>query len=171
MDSRALIQRLDANRSVFATLLDGATDEQARWRPRPEKWSLLEVTCHLLDEEREDFRRRLELTLRDPKASWPPIDPPGWVKERRYQDRDFALTLEEFIAEREQSITWLQSIDDPDWDHCFEHALLGELRAGDLLTSWVAHDFLHIRQIVGLHFGWASKVADPYTPDYAGEWS
>ena len=171
MESSAMIHRLEANQAVFAPLVECVTDEQARWRPQPEKWSLLEVVCHLLDEEREDFRQRLDLTLRDPEIPWPPIDPPGWVEQHRYQDRNFTAALLDFLAEREKSIVWLQNLSTPTWDNPYQHPLLGTIRAGDLLTSWVAHDFLHIRQIVGLQWAWASKVASPYNPGYAGEWS
>ena len=171
MESKELIQRLESNQAVFAPLVDGVTDEQARWRPGPRKWSLLEVVCHLLDEEREDFRQRLRLTLGDPKAPWPPIDPPGWVKERRYQERDFTTSLVEFLAEREESLAWLRTLTDPAWNNRYEHPLLGGICAGDLLTSWVGHDFLHIRQIVSLQWSWAESVAEPFNPGYAGEWS
>jgi DinB superfamily len=171
MESEALIRRLEANQAVFAPLVDGVTNEQSRWRPQPGKWSLLEVVCHLLDEEREDFRQRLELTLADPSIAWPPIDPPGWVIERNYQERDFTISLVEFLAERERSLAWLRSLDAPTWDNSYAHPLLGPIRAGDILASWVAHDFLHIRQIVGSQFGWAAQVAEPYNPGYAGEWS
>ena len=171
MDSKALIQRLDANRAVFPPLIGAVTEEQARWRPGPDKWSLLEVVCHLLDEEREDFRRRLDLTLRDPESPWPPIDPPAWVEQRRYRDRDLGASLAEFLAERDNSLAWLRSLADPAWENRYEHPLLGTIRAGDLLASWVGHDLLHIRQIIGLQWGWAASLAGPYDTKYAGEWS
>ena len=171
MDSKALIQRLEGNQAVFAPLVDGVSDEQARWSPQPGKWSLLEVVCHLLDEEREDFRQRLELTLADPTTQWPPIDPPRWATDRRYLEQTFPSSLVGFLADREQSLNWLQSLDAPAWNKCYEHPLLGPIGAGDIMVSWVAHDFLHMRQIVGLQFGWASKIAEPYNPGYAGDWS
>ena len=171
MDSKTVIARLGSNQAVLAHLVSEVTDEQARWRPRPDKWSLLEVVCHLLDEEREDFRRRLQLTLGEPGAAWPPIDPVAWVRDRRYQDRDLLASFAEFLAERDSSLAWLESLYAPAWDNGYEHPLLGTIRAGDLLASWVAHDLLHIRQIVGLQWGWAAAAAEPFTPGYAGEWS
>lgn len=71
------IARLSANVATFEHLLAGVSPDQARWKPDPLQWSILEVVNHLADEEVEDFRQRLELTLRDPKAEWPPIDPQG----------------------------------------------------------------------------------------------
>ena len=62
------------------------------------KWSTLEVVCHLYDEEREDFRQRLDIILHRPEAKWPPIDPVGWVSARKYNERDLAQSLAEFLA-------------------------------------------------------------------------
>jgi hypothetical protein len=36
-------------------MLRGVTEAQARWKPAPEEWSILEVINYLCDEEREDF--------------------------------------------------------------------------------------------------------------------
>ena len=172
MNPKALIERLEANQAVLAHLVNEVSGEQARWRPAPDKWSLLEVVCHLLDEEREDFRHRLQSTLADPATPWPGIDPPGWVTERKYAERELLPVFSEFLAERDRSLGWLGILPDPypAWDNAYEHPSLGVIRAGDLLASWVAHDLLHIRQIAGLHFAWAARAAEPFTPDYAGEW-
>lgn len=87
MDAAALVARLAAGRDAIPALLAGVDGGQARWRPAPEQWSLLEIACHLLDEERDDFRARVDLTLHRPDEPWPGIDPPGWVTARRYQER------------------------------------------------------------------------------------
>ena len=50
------------------------------------------------------------------------------------------------------------------------HPIFGGLSAGDLLASWVAHDFLHLRQLARLQFQYASLLAEPYSTRYAGEW-
>jgi hypothetical protein len=39
-------------------LVSRVSDEQARWKPEADSWSILEVVNHLYDEEREDFRTR-----------------------------------------------------------------------------------------------------------------
>ncbi len=75
MQSDGLRERLRANAAVIAALVAGVTDEQARWKPDPAQWSILEVMGHLADEEVEDFRTRLDLTLHRPEAEWPRIDP------------------------------------------------------------------------------------------------
>ncbi len=75
MDLDYSIDRLSKNRWAFESLVKGASPEQVRWKPSPDKWSMLEVINHLYDEEREDFRARLEPVLADPRRPLSPIDP------------------------------------------------------------------------------------------------
>jgi hypothetical protein len=82
------------------TLVAGMTLAEARTRPAPESWSALEVICHLCDEEREDFRQRLDIILHRPQEPFPPIDPQGWVTTRHHNERDLAEMIDNFAAER-----------------------------------------------------------------------
>ena len=165
----SFLDRLDKNRSVFESLIRGVRVDQARWRPSPDKWSILEVINHLYDEEREDFRQRIELVLADPARGWPLIDPRNWVVTRGYNERDLDMSLNSFFAEREKSVAWLAQLSSPEWSNSNEGPN-GTLRAGDLLASWVAHDFLHIRQLARLHWQYVGAVADPYQTTYGGPW-
>lgn len=163
-----LIDQLERNSAALQALFRGVGDEQARWRPAPEKWSILEVVNHLYDEERDDFRRRIDLTLHEPETPWPGINPQGWVSERRYNERDLGESLRGLAAEREQSVAWLRALKSPDWTLARTHPVAGRLSAGDLLASWVAHDFLHMRQVAGLHLAHAALLSKPYSQRYAG---
>ena len=107
--------RLRQSAAAIVALAQGVTLEQARWKPTPEEWSLLEVICHLCDEEREDFRQRLDLTLHHPEADWPPIHPSAWVTERAYNQRDLPAMVAAFAQERDRSLAWLDSLSHPDW--------------------------------------------------------
>nr|AIA13471.1 DinB superfamily [uncultured bacterium] len=163
------INRLSGNASVFEGLTRQVSDEQARWKPSPDKWSILEVVNHLDDEERDDFRFRLDSVLRDPEKSWPPIDPPGWAVARRYNERELNESLERFLVERRKSVEWLKELTEPRLENTYAHPQ-GDITAGDLLASWVAHDHLHIRQIARLHWQYLNSIAAPYKTAYAGEW-
>lgn len=163
------IDRFSKNRGVFESLVGNVSLEQARWKPTPDKWSMLEVINHLYDEEREDFRQRLELVLVDPGHAWPPIDPRNWVITRRYNERELETSLNDFLDEREKSLVWLRQLSGPNWQNSNEGPN-GILRAGDLLASWLAHDFLHIRQLSRLHWQYVGDKAEPYQTAYAGPW-
>ncbi|MGH9872457.1 MAG: DinB family protein [Pyrinomonadaceae bacterium] len=163
------INRFSKNREVFSGLLEGVSLELARWKPSPDKWSMLEVVNHLYDEEREDFRQRVQLVLADPKQAWPPIDPRTWVTARGYNDRELDTSLNDFFSEREKSLLWLRGLSEPNWQNS-NTGPNGTLRAGDLLASWLAHDFLHIRQLTRLHWQYLGAISDPYQTAYGGPW-
>jgi hypothetical protein len=157
------------NAASIRSLVQGVADEQARWKPDPDSWSILEVINHLYDEEREDFRLRLDCILHQPDRPWPAIDPQGWVSQRRYNDRDLEQSLSNFLCERETSRTWLNGLPAPNWQAAYE-APFGRITAGDMFAAWVAHDLLHLRQLVELHWAYTVRAVQPYGVRYAGEW-
>ena len=71
----SLINALERFPDLLRAAVSKLAPEDARWRPPDGAWSILEIVSHVADEEVEDFRRRLEITLADPAAEWPPIDP------------------------------------------------------------------------------------------------
>src|SRR4026209_2968670 len=102
------IVRLSQTVGVIAGLTNGVSTEQARWKPAADRWSILEVVNHLYDEERDDFRARLDGLLHRPGQPLPSIDPPRWAVERRYNERDLAESLARFLDERQKSLAWLK---------------------------------------------------------------
>ena len=169
MDHKKIASELERNRNVFQRLLHGLTAEEVRRRPGPNKWCLLEIICHLLDEEKEDFRMRTRLVLEDPRQDLPKIDPVSWVKERKYMEQDFESKLQEFLKERDRSVQWLTSLKNPDWKSCRQHPTLGPMTAGLFLSNWLAHDYLHLRQIIRLKFDQLQSDSGQDLT-YAGSW-
>jgi len=147
----------------------GVSTEQACWKPDPEAWSILEVINHLYDEERLDFRVRVEILLHHPDQPWPPINPQGWVIERGYNQRDLMESVGNFLKERQKSLAWLKGLENPQW-HASVMVSFGQFSAGDIFAAWVAHDLLHLRQLVELHWAFLLQTAEPYKLNYAGEW-
>jgi hypothetical protein len=169
MEFNRLVEQLELNGNRIYSLGKGVSPEQARWRPEPESWSILEVINHLYDEEREDFRVRLNIILHSPEEKWPPIDPQGWVTGRRYNERELDASLQNFLEERRSSLAWLRGLISPDWEASCQ-APWGIMKAGDMFTAWVAHDSLHMRQLVELHRAYIVRLSSPYDVRYAGDW-
>jgi hypothetical protein len=170
MNLEFILSRFSHNADTIASLVQDNAPEQAKWRPQPEAWSLLETINHLYDEEREDFRVRLDLLLHQPEVDWPPIDPDGWVTARAYNERDLSTSLYNFLQERQKSLDWLRGLSEPNWESGKKAPWGGIMRAGDMLAAWLAHDHLHIRQLNELHYAYWAQRADPYAVRYAGEW-
>ncbi len=169
MQFNVLCRELACGARIWRELLAGIPESEAHTKPNPQSWSILEVACHLLDEEREDFRQRLDIILHRPAEQWPPIDPAGGVPARRYSEQNFSEVVAAFLAEREKSLAWLQTLAAPNLDaEC--PTPWGTMKAGDMLASWVAHDNLHMRQIVELRRDRIIEIAGPYGVMYAGDW-
>lgn len=169
MEINYAIQQLKGNEKIIRGMVDGISGEQARWRPEPKSWSILEVINHLYDEDRSDFRVRLDIILHNPGKPWPGINPQDWVTERSYNERDLAESVENFVREREKSIVWLDGLGTPDLETIYESSF-GSMRAGDMVSAWVAHDLLHMRQLVELKWAYTNYMLLPYETAYAGDW-
>lgn len=169
MEPVILIEELDHGREALVGLLAGIPQADAQVKPDEKTRSILEVVCHLLDEEREDFRVRLGLMLEHPNEAWPPIRPEAWVTERAYNQRDLGITMKRFSEEREKSLEWLRSLGPQDWEvKCATP--FGEMKPGDMLAAWVAHDNLHMRQLVELRRWRIEQISQPFDLKYAGDW-
>lgn len=171
MNVDRIMARLERFAEVLPAMVKGLDQREACWKPPSGAWSILEIVCHLADEEVEDFRTRLRLTQEDPAAPWPGIDPVGWAKSRSYGGRSLEQETARFVRERRASVAWLRSLARPDWEVTTLRPH-GPVRAGDLLVSWSAHDALHARQIAKRLFELAGEDGKPegYSTRYAGEW-
>jgi len=169
MDFKVLYQELTNSTEMIRSLLAGITQEEAKVKPNAESWSILEVICHLYDEEREDFREHVDFILHRQHEEWHQIDPQSWVTERKYNEQVFAEMQDKFFAERKQSLDWLMEFSNSDWETTYT-SQYGTTSAGEMLACWVAHDNLHIRQLVELRRVKIENITQPYNIEYAGDW-
>ena len=162
--------QLTTNAEVVRSLVQPISDEQAQWRPNAETWSMKDVMEHVYNEERVDFRKHLKEMLSNPQLPW------GEFRNEEYISMGSCRqALEKLLIEREASLDWLGALKAPDWDVISQASFGPEenvltLSAGDVLVSWVAHDFLHIRQMNELLYAWNVQQVLPYSVQYAGGW-
>lgn len=165
-----IILQLTINTDVVRALVQPISDEQAQWKPDEETWSMKEVMEHVYNEERLDFRKHLKEMMSDPQQPWEAFRQNEYIVVERCQQ-----AFEGFMIEREASLVWLRNLESPDWDVTSQASFGPEgdvltLSAGDVLGSWVAHDFLHTRQMNELLYAWNVQRVSPYSVRYAGEW-
>ncbi len=130
---------------------------------------MLEIVCHLLDEERDDFKARVRHTLETPLLEMPKINPTGWVLERDYKSQNYEIVLKTFLNERRKSVIWLNKNIYADWENIHKHPTLGTMSAKQFLTNWLAHDYLHIRQINACQYSYLKEKMKEDI-QYAGNW-
>ena len=169
MEFKTLYQELVNSTEMIRALLVGIDQDEARIKPNAESWSILEVICHLYDEEREDFREHLDFILHRQTEEWHRIDPVAWVTERKYNEENFTEMQAKFFVERRKSLDWLQELSAANWGITYT-SQFGSMKAGDMLASWIAHDNLHIRQLTELKRNKIERITKPYDIQYAGDW-
>jgi hypothetical protein len=170
IDIEKITHQMTSNAQAIRHLVESISVEQAQWKPDAETWSLQEVMEHFYNEERIDFRKHLKEMFSEPPQSWGRFNLAEYVAVKSCHQ-----ALEGFLTERDASIAWLKTLHSPAWDATSKAVFSPEdevltLSAGDVLVSWVAHDFLHLRQINELLYAWNEKQAAPYSVQYAGGW-
>lgn len=164
-----LYSELTHSTEMIRALLEGIGEDEARIKPDANSWSILEVVCHLYDEEREDFREHTDFILHRQHEDWHRIDPQGWVTERKYNQQNFTDIQAKFFQERQKSLNWLQEQASANWETVC-NSPFGSMTAGQMFACWVAHDNLHIRQLVELRRKYIERISQPTDIQYAGDW-
>lgn len=168
-----IVERLRSFPGLLQAILVDLPEAEWRWKPGPDDWAIAEIMGHLAREEREDFRPRLERTLRDPAEAWPPMDPQGDVTKFNDLDGDPRSFLDEFTKLRSENLAWFESLgplDKIDWQQAHHHPKGFVIHAGDLLASWADHDTLHARQLIKRRHQLIERAAGEFGCAYAGEW-
>ena len=162
-------QEMVNSTEIIRALTANVSQAEAQIRPTTEDWSILEVMCHLRDEEREDFREHLDFILHPKNREWLKIDPQGWIISRKYNQQNFEEIRGSFFEERRKSLDWLIDLVDVDWDTTCDSEF-GPFSAGEMFACWIAHDNLHIRQLVELQRARIERVTQTHNILYAGDW-
>ena len=153
--------------ALLGTVVAGIPPDGWRTRPAPAEWALVEIVCHLRDEEAEDFGARVRAVLAG-GTSFAPIDPERWAVERRYREADPGAALGAFRQLRTQSVALLDGARVDALGRAVTTPSGSPLSGLDVVAAWVTHDRLHLRQIAGtLARLWADRWA-PLRADYAG---
>jgi hypothetical protein len=165
-----IIRQLAGSAQAMRFLVQTISGEQAQWKPDPATWLMKEVMEHIYNEERLDFRKHLKEMLSDPPLPWGEFRP-----EEYASTGDCRQALDGFLLERDASIAWLEALESPNWEASSQapfglSAEILVLRAGDVLVSWVEHDFLHLRQMIELLHAWNEKQGSPFSVQYGGGW-
>lgn len=162
VDLDAAIKQLKLNNMLIQRSTYSFTIEQGQWKPDADSWSLVEMVNHLYTEERGDFRAHLA------RAWGMPILNP-FEDNFPYNTLNLTAALESFNHERMQSIWWLEALDRADWSaECTLRDF--SISAESMLHSWVAHDVLHLRQLIEIKYAHLLKDFGADSIRYAGEW-
>lgn len=139
--------RLIGNVAALFDILAEYAPNYWQQHPDPDEWSPLEVICHLRDSERLVQRPRLERIAREDNPFLSaPQDPPG-PGDIRCVAETHTPPAQEFAAEREKTIAFLQNLPAASWERPARHSIFGPTTLLEMANFTATHDRLHFQQI------------------------
>jgi hypothetical protein len=144
------LEHLAATPDIFRALLTGVGDEQASWKPTPERFSIAELLEHLSHIEAHCFRARFDeiLTAENPEIE--PYNQNEFYAQGAYSNRDAEESLAHWEEQREDNLEFLHGLDPKVLSRPARHKVFGQFTLENLLNEWALHDLGHIRQLAEL---------------------
>jgi len=166
-DERQLaIDKLNASRDLFLKTIDGISPTQAAFKPNPEQWSILELAEHVAISD-EALLGLIRGALKRPAQ--PELMEQVQANDHRYR-REFrphpkgvnkapdslcphsrfatlAEASTEFLKQREGTIAYAQTTQDPLRGHMSPHHVFGAMDAYQWLVACALHVESHTHQI------------------------
>lgn len=135
---------------IFRALLTGVGDEQAYWKPAPERFSIAELLEHLSHIEAHCFRSRVDAMLAADNPEFEPYDQNAYYAEGAYSNRDAEESLAHWEEQREDNLEFLLGLEPKVLLRTGRHTGLGQFTLSNLLNEWALHDLGHVRQLAEL---------------------
>ena len=139
---------LQATPGILSGLMIELTDEDARWKPSPDRFSIAEVLAHLLHSESHCYRMRVDRFLAETRPEFEPDDAQMYLE--LYRNADPQESFDRFEELRENNIEFLRGIPAGAGERIALHKQYGEVTLAQMLNEWALHDLAHVRQIAEL---------------------
>jgi hypothetical protein len=148
----ALLERLAAGPKALREAVRGLSNEQARRRPDPQRWSVVEIACHLRDVESLYAERITKIAHAERAELWV-MEPERVAGSRRYRDADIAAAVKEFARLRDDTVILLRALPHPAWQRVGRHPERGLLSIAAIADHLGAHEASHLRRIGEIRAG------------------
>jgi hypothetical protein len=139
---------LEATPEILRGLMAGLSDEDARWKPAPDRFSVAEVLAHLSHSEGHCYRMRLDRFMSESLPEFEPDDAQMYLD--LYRDADPEDAFDHFEEQREMNIEYLRELPSAAGQRKALHREFGEITLSEMLHEWALHDLGHVRQIAEL---------------------
>jgi hypothetical protein len=147
-DQLPCLDLLEAIPGILRGLMSEISDEDARWKPAADRFSIAEVLAHLSHSEGNCYRMRVDRFLAEDRPEFEPDDAQMWLD--KYRDADPEDAFDHFEEQRETNVEFLRSLPAEVGHRAAMHKELGEVTLSQMLHDWAMHDLGHVRQIAEL---------------------
>lgn len=147
-DELPCLDLLEATPAILRGLMSEISEEDARWKPAPDRFSIAEVLAHLSHSEGHCYRARVHKFLSDEMPELEPDDAQMHLElyKNADPDEDFGL----FEDQRESNIELLRGLPAETGSRKARHLAAGVITLSQMLHEWALHDLGHVRQIAEL---------------------
>jgi len=167
MDRNGLpcLDLLEVTPDILRELMCELSEEDSRWKPAPDRFSVAEVLAHLSHSEGHCYRLRVDRFLNE---NFPELEPDdAQMHLDLYRDRDPDDEFAHFEEQRQINVEFLRSLSAEAAGRRARHPEAGEITLAEMLHEWALHDIGHIRQIAELvrarkYLAGAGRLGDSY---------
>ena len=131
--------------AILERIVDVIPAERQGERSSEDRFSLLEMVCHLADFE-DIYLERMRAALSNDGVEVPDVDEGARAVEKRYAERDLRQELSVFANRRRDTIDFLEGLSDEDLGRSFTKAGMGRVTIGEYLALLAGHDLYHLDQ-------------------------
>ena len=142
----AAFDALEASSKTLADLTKKLDDGVLRRKPAPDKWSALEVICHLRDVEKLWVNRIVKVAFSDRPAFYM-LDFEALVAKHGYNTHVLSAALKEFARLRADTVCLLRALPASEWRRVGIHPKRGEISIARIVEIMIGHDKGHFEQI------------------------
>jgi hypothetical protein len=139
---------LEATPEILRGLMTELSEEDARWKPAPDRFSVAEVLAHLSHSEGACYRMRVDRFLAEQRPAFQPDDAQMYLALYRDADPDDAFNR--FEEQRKANVEFLRGLPASAGARTATHQEYGEITLSEMLHEWALHDLGHVRQIAEL---------------------
>lgn len=158
------IEVLERTPQTLELFLSGLSDGWLQCDEGEGSWNATQVIDHLIEGEKTNWIPRLECILEEGENQlFPPFD--RFAHLIKSASSSLEVKFLEFKSLRSENISKLKNLilDDEQLQFRGLHPEFGEVKASELISTWVVHDLTHISQIVRV-------MAERYRAD-VGPWA
>jgi hypothetical protein len=141
------LDQLRTTPEILRLLMEGLSEEDTKWKPAPNRFSIAEALEHLSHVEGHCFRARVEKMALEDNPAIEPYDPDAYFADGQYSGREAEDSFDHFEEQREMNVEYLQGLPDSVADRVGIHAKIGEISVAHVMNEWAFHDIGHIKQI------------------------
>jgi uncharacterized damage-inducible protein DinB len=144
---KRIIDSAEKDPKKIAAAVSGLPDSTLRFKPAPNKWSILEMLAHLADMEIL-YAYRMRQIVADKNPTIAPIDPDAWAKHLGYMEEKAPELVAQFGLLRHHNLNLLRRIDAADLDKgAFHPELNRNVTLGEMVGMLARHGPNHLEQI------------------------